>query len=332
MRAWKWIIVSMAMVVASLSQAALRTFNGSVSGDWSNSANWDGGVGPGNGDGVDMDLRAGQGYAGDTGPFTMDYVVNGQWASSKNGFLRFRSDGADFEMATGSHLSFSNNASMAVYNQAVVLSTNTRFSVIGSGNIMTNGGAVPKDFKLGTGSSFAGTATVEFIADASGISTIYTKQLTVSTAGTELIVDLSADTTQAENDTYTLFDYSLTRYVNSNRGDFSSVSVTGLGAGLDYSLDYGSGSADQVVLTLTAIPEVPADPVMVQVVPVAGTLDFAWNSNDGKIYDLQSCDSLTSTNWVTHGSYMNIAATLPTNSLNGVATDGPVRFFRVIER
>ncbi|VGO13653.1 hypothetical protein PDESU_02210 [Pontiella desulfatans] len=98
----------------------------------------------------------------------------------------------------------------------------------------------------------------------------------------------------------------------------------------DFDVD-GDGYFDADDVTALEALLVP-DPVMVQVDLIAGTLDFAWNSNDGKTYDLHSCSSLTLNDWDAHGSFTNIAATLPTNSLNGVATDGLARFFRIIEK
>jgi hypothetical protein len=65
----------------------------------------------------------------------------------------------------------------------------------------------------------------------------------------------------------------------------------------------------------------------------SAALDFAWNNKSGKLYDLESSDSLTITNWAGYNGYTNMFHDgSGTNTLNGVATDGPVRFFRVIEK
>ncbi|RLA43154.1 MAG: hypothetical protein DRQ97_13125, partial [Gammaproteobacteria bacterium] len=81
-------------------------------------------------------------------------------------------------------------------------------------------------------------------------------------------------------------------------------------------------------ISLKVLPE----PLTLQIAASAGsTLDFAWNSLAGKLYDLESTGSLTSPGWSGHGGYTNITAVGTTTETNVPASD-PARFFRVIEK
>ncbi|VGO13649.1 hypothetical protein PDESU_02206 [Pontiella desulfatans] len=93
----------------------------------------------------------------------------------------------------------------------------------------------------------------------------------------------------------------------------------------------GDGYFDAGDVTALEALLVP-DPVAVQVEFSAGMLNFVWNSNDGKTYDLESCDNLSFTNWTPHGSHTNMSAAELTNTIIGVSADDPVRFFRIIEK
>ena len=73
------------------------------------------------------------------------------------------------------------------------------------------------------------------------------------------------------------------------------------------------------------------DPILVQISSSAGLLDFAWNSLDGEVYDLESRSDLLGA-WGAYSSYTNMPGSWPTNTLTGVATDGTERFYRVIEK
>ncbi len=77
----------------------------------------------------------------------------------------------------------------------------------------------------------------------------------------------------------------------------------------------------------------PNDPVVVQAAMSSEALDFVWNSNLGAQYDLESCTDLVTAAWAEYNGYTNMDADASgTNMLSGVAADGMIRFFRVIEK
>ena len=86
--------------------------------------------------------------------------------------------------------------------------------------------------------------------------------------------------------------------------------------------------ADDVTAILAMIP-----PAMLQMAINGSGLDFAWNSKFGFTYDLESSPSLAPASWEGYSSYTNMPASgTGSNTLNGVAIDGSVRFFRLIEK
>ena len=63
------------------------------------------------------------------------------------------------------------------------------------------------------------------------------------------------------------------------------------------------------------------------------SLDFEWNSQSEKLYDLESIVSLVDSNWAGYYGHTDMPASgTGTNTLDGVVIDGPVRFFRIIEK
>jgi len=99
------------------------------------------------------------------------------------------------------------------------------------------------------------------------------------------------------------------------------------------SIDYGTGTADAVVLTVDAAPE----PLVLKIDQNGGSLDFEWNSLRGMQYDLLSSTDLSTdpATWLPYNdgvtTYENIPATEMTTTLSGVLTVGPIRFFALIE-
>jgi len=78
-------------------------------------------------------------------------------------------------------------------------------------------------------------------------------------------------------------------------------------------------------------------PPYIQVSLSSAQLDFAWTSISGKVYDLESTASLSNPDGNPYNdsvtSYVNIAVSSNgIHELNGIASSGPVRFFRVIEK
>jgi hypothetical protein len=110
----------------------------------------------------------------------------------------------------------------------------------------------------------------------------------------------------------------------------AQIAYMTFGIKADNSLKFGI-VIDNILAFGTAV-DAPVLPLVVQIAPNGAALDFAWPSIAGKIYDLESTDSLTNTNWAAYNGNADIAATAPTNTLNGVATDGTVRFFRITEK
>jgi len=107
--------------------------------------------------------------------------------------------------------------------------------------------------------------------------------------------------------------------VTISDGDFTGTVSTG----------GGQLRADSMALVLKE--GLPHPPIALQIASDGSTLDFEWNSQTGTLYDLLSSDSLTTPSWSGYGGYTGIAASgTGTNTLAGVATDGAVRFFRVI--
>jgi hypothetical protein len=77
----------------------------------------------------------------------------------------------------------------------------------------------------------------------------------------------------------------------------------------------------------------PNDVVVVQAAMSSEAINFVWNSNAGKQYDLESCTDLVTAAWAGYNGYTNIDADASgINTLSGIAADGLIRFFRVIEK
>jgi hypothetical protein len=77
----------------------------------------------------------------------------------------------------------------------------------------------------------------------------------------------------------------------------------------------------------------PNDVVVVQAAMSSEAINFVWNNNPGAQYDLESCTDLVTAAWAGYNGYTNIDADVSgTNTLSGIAADGLIRFFRVIEK
>jgi hypothetical protein len=79
------------------------------------------------------------------------------------------------------------------------------------------------------------------------------------------------------------------------------------------------------------------DPIQIQVVAGGSTVDFVWNSRVSKLYDIVSTTSLSFPDWQPYNdgvtTYENIAGDVSgTNTVTGVQTVGPARFFKVLEK
>jgi hypothetical protein len=93
----------------------------------------------------------------------------------------------------------------------------------------------------------------------------------------------------------------------------------------------GTFDADDVV----AIEDMLGPPVL-QVAMSGATMDFEWNSSSSKEYSLESRTSLQYGEWALYNDGSNTYGSISgsetgTNYLTGVLSDGPVRFFRVLE-
>ena len=74
-------------------------------------------------------------------------------------------------------------------------------------------------------------------------------------------------------------------------------------------------------------------PVTLQIASNGAMMDFQWNSNGGQLYDLESTTSLAIPDWQGVAGYTNMAASgTGINTLDDVAVDGAVKFYRVIEK
>ncbi len=76
---------------------------------------------------------------------------------------------------------------------------------------------------------------------------------------------------------------------------------------------------------------IPTD-IILQVAPNGTNLNFEWNSNVDKQYDLLATPSLVLTNWGAYLGYSNMVADVSgTNTLTDVPVSGDVNFFKVVE-
>jgi len=101
----------------------------------------------------------------------------------------------------------------------------------------------------------------------------------------------------------------------------------------DFDLD-GNDYFDAAYVAAIAALVVPLE---LQIATTGSNLDFAWNSFGGKLYDLESTESLTTPSWGPYNDGVTVYEDIPgsgtgTNSLPGVLNVGPTRFFRVIEQ
>jgi T5SS/PEP-CTERM-associated repeat protein len=91
------------------------------------------------------------------------------------------------------------------------------------------------------------------------------------------------------------------------------------------------------ITTIWAGNAPPASPVELQIATAGSNLDFTWNVNSGKLYDLESTESLMSLNWAPYTNGVTVYEDIPpsstgTNVLSGVSAIGPTRFFRIMEK
>ncbi|RKX46910.1 MAG: hypothetical protein DRP64_02530 [Verrucomicrobia bacterium] len=93
-----------------------------------------------------------------------------------------------------------------------------------------------------------------------------------------------------------------------------------------------TGGAAQLRADAMALVQVAGLPPILQIASDGSALDFAWSSLVGKLYDLESTDSLTEPVWSGYGGYTNIMAVGDTTTVTNVPAAGPEMFFRVIEK
>ncbi|RKX47036.1 MAG: hypothetical protein DRP64_02180, partial [Verrucomicrobia bacterium] len=78
------------------------------------------------------------------------------------------------------------------------------------------------------------------------------------------------------------------------------------------------------------------DPWVLQMAVNGSDLDFDWNTRSGKLYDLESTESLTDPSWEPYDDGVSVHANIPAsgwgiNTLSSVKAVGPIRFFRIKE-
>ena len=92
---------------------------------------------------------------------------------------------------------------------------------------------------------------------------------------------------------------------------------------------------DNVSMEVLRTGPPPRIPLMITPgVEGAGTYDFTWNSQDGKIYDLVSSTNLSIPlpEWPVYDGNAALTATAPENMLIAIPGNGAIRFFAVIEK
>jgi hypothetical protein len=101
----------------------------------------------------------------------------------------------------------------------------------------------------------------------------------------------------------------------------------------DFDIDGdGTFDADDVAEIDSLLPA----PELLMVMTGSDTMVFEWSGIETKEYSIESCTSLTLTNWAVYNDGGTTYSAIPgsatgTNTLTDVLTDGPVRFFRLIE-
>lgn len=135
-------------------------------------------------------------------------------------------------------------------------------------------------------------------------------------------------------------------YLDGAGGDPATVRQDALiqqGSTTNEALDYlnltdfdmnGDGYFDAA--DVAAIDAVTPD-FTLQINPTGTTTDFTWFSLPGKIYDLESTDSLTPASWAAYDDGVTVYTNIPASGsgvtgLPGVPDDGTARFYKMIEK
>lgn len=227
--------LALASLLATPSLYGVTIFGQASNAVWENNADWNGGVVPGTtaGQADTTGVNAGRSLtlnsdAAGAGSITSISVANQFPGTAVSTFtmtsLAILSVDSIFIGANGS-------AGDLVYNDGASLSATT---LLMGNNTTTNGAPASSSITIALG---AGGLT-----NAIGVTTLNLRQVE---AAQNLVIDASAYTGGAG-------DIDLITFASNLGGDFGSVSITGLDAGLASAISY---DADSVNLNITAVPE-----------------------------------------------------------------------------
>jgi hypothetical protein len=286
-----FITTVLAISLGAGSVHAATVFNGALDSDFTNAGNWSNGF-PTNSNAGRIDstavLSGSTNFNVGTGNIIVGYNDSATFTIESGSTLTMT--GGKLDVGQGANVGTLNvqgglDTSGAINVINGIMTVDTEFTINGTASILNDGTlSVGTEIDLygalnfNSGAAFGGLpnklrnragSTMGFEVDASGNhTTLAGDSLILYMAGTsELVVDFLAAPTLG--DTFDLITgvEKFALYTGGGTGAFGTVTVTGLGAGQDYSLIYDTTVADAGFLRLEVIPE----PATLGIVLAAGT-------------------------------------------------------------